>query len=43
MRADSLAATEAFFFQALIERQDASTRELKKLYGQLCQPRSTQW
>ena len=30
MRADSLAATEADFFQALIERQDASIRELKK-------------
>ena len=43
MRADSLATTEADFFQTLIERQEESIRELNTLYGQLCQPRPTQW
>ena len=43
MRADSLMTTEADFFQKLIERQEETIRELKILYGQLCQPRHTQW
>ena len=42
MRADSLVTTEADFFQTLIERQEEPIRELKILYGQLCQPRPTQ-
>ena len=42
LRADSLATTEADFFQTLIERQEEPIRELKILYGQLCQPRPTQ-
>ena len=36
MRADSLVTTEADFFHTLIERQEASIRELKILYGKLC-------
>ena len=43
MRADSLAATEADFFQTLIDSQEQTIRELNTLYGQLCQPRSAQW
>ena len=43
MRADSLVTTEADFFQILIDSQEETTRELNTLYGQLCQPRSTQW
>ena len=43
MRADSLVTTEADFFQTLIERQEETIRELNTLYGQLCQPRPTQW
>ena len=43
MRADSLAFNEADFFQTLIERQEESIRGLNTLYGQLCQPRTTQW
>ena len=39
-RADSVAATKADFFQALLERQEASTRDLNTLYGQLCHSRS---
>ena len=42
MKADSLAATEADFFQTLIERKEECLRELNVLYCQLCQPRSTQ-
>ena len=36
MRADSLVTTEADSFHTLIERQEASKRELQILYGQLC-------
>ena len=43
MRADSLAFNEADFFHTLIERQEESIRDLNTLYGQLCQPRTTQW
>ena len=43
MRADSLAINEADFFQTLIEHQEETIRELNTLYGQLCQPRPTQW
>ena len=43
MRADSLAHTEADFFQLLITRQEESIRALDTLHGQLCQPRSTTW
>ena len=43
MRADTLVTTEADFFQTLIDSQEESIRELNTLYGQLCQPRSTQW
>ena len=43
MRADSMVTTEAEFFQTLIERQEEIIRELNTRYGQLCQPRSTQW
>ena len=43
MRADSLVTTEADSFQTLIERQEETIRELNTLYGQLCQPRPTQW
>ena len=39
MRADSLAATEGDFFQALLERQEEAMRDLKVLCGQLCQSR----
>ena len=42
MNADSLAATEADFFQTLVERVEESVRELNVLHCQLCQPRSTQ-
>ena len=42
MRADSLAATDADFSQALLERQEEALRDLNVLYGQLCQPRPTQ-
>ena len=42
MKADSLAATEADFFQTLVERVEESVRELNVLHCQLCQPRSTQ-
>ena len=42
-RADSLAFNEADFFQTLIERQEETIREINTLYGQLCQPRPTQW
>ena len=40
MRADSLVTTEADFFQTLIEHQEASIRDFKTLYGQLCHSRS---
>ena len=43
MREDSLAFNEAAFFQTLIDSQEETLRELNTLYGQLCQPRSTQW
>ena len=43
MRANSLAGTEADFSQAFIERQEEAIRDLNVLYGQLCQPRPTQW
>ena len=43
MRADTLVTTEADFFQTLIDSQEETIRELNTLYGQLCQPRSTQW
>ena len=43
MRADSLVFNEADLFQTLIERQEETIRELNTLYGQLCQPRPTQW
>ena len=42
MRAESLVSTEADFFQTLIGNQEETIRELNTLYGQLCQPRSTQ-
>ena len=42
MRADSWVTAEADIFQTLIERQEESILELNTLYGQLCQPRSTQ-
>ena len=41
-KSDFLAATEADFFQTLIERKGESTQELNVLCCQLCQPRSTQ-
>ena len=41
MRADSLAHTEADFFQLLIARQEESIHELNAFPGQLCQPRPT--
>ena len=41
MRADSLAATEGDFFQALLERQEEAMQEFKVLDGQLCQSRPT--
>ena len=43
MRADSLAFVEADFFQALIDRQEQTIRELNILYSQLCKPSLTQW
>ena len=43
IRANSLAFNEADFFQTLIERQEESIRDLSTQYGQLCQPRTTQW
>ena len=43
MRADSLTTVEADFFQALIENQEATIRELNSLYSQLCKSRPTQW
>ena len=42
MKADSLAATEADFFQTLVKREEESVGELNVLHCQLCQPRSTQ-
>ena len=43
LRSDSLVFNETDFFQTLIERQEESIRDLNTLYGQLCQPRTTQW
>ena len=43
MRSDSLVTIEADFFQTLIERQEETIREPNTLYGQMCQPRPTQW
>ena len=42
-RSDSLAFNETDFFQTLIEIQEESIRDPNTLYGQLCQPRTTQW
>ena len=42
MWADSLAATEADFFQTLLEPQEEAMPDLTMLYGQLCQSHSTQ-
>ena len=42
LRTDSLAATEADFFQALPERQEEAMRDINVLYGQLCQSSPTQ-
>ena len=43
MRADSLTTVAADFFQALIENQEVTIRELNSLYSHLCKSRPTQW
>ena len=40
MRADSIAITEADFFQTVLERLEKTQQNLNKLYAQLC-PRTT--
>ena len=40
MRAESLATTEADFFQTLLDRQEETQRNLNKLCAQMCQNRT---
>ena len=42
MWAESLTTTDADFFQTLLERQEETQRNLKKLYVLLCQTRSAE-